>query len=260
MILTKAISCFENIECFSTSKQQEEEELCRNQCLPDHIQFSQHYDLGCKHQSEGNYHLAVQCFQQSLQIDALSTKVNFNLGEIFLNEYRAMEEAIKYFTQVIRVDPKHHDAHFNLGFIHFQKNNLSAALRHFREASILRDNDVASWTNVGLVLQELGDTTGAIQANLKAISADSKFEAAYYNLGNLYYEIGKYDEAIAVFLKVLQLNPRHIDAAFNLGVAYQEKGDKGKALKSYETSLKINPSLVEAEVAIIEIKSFLPSK
>lgn len=75
-----------------------------------------------------------------------------------VTEYSAghMPQAAKLFEQVLQLDPKNADAHFNLGAIREWGNDLNSALKHYRAALVLKPND-----------SELTEAVRSVQFKLK---------------------------------------------------------------------------------------------
>mmetsp|Transcript_977 Transcript_977/g.1390 ORF Transcript_977/g.1390 Transcript_977/m.1390 type:complete len:276 (-) Transcript_977:26-853(-) len=205
-------------------------------------QFHFFYEAGRLKQEQANFQAAIEYFQQCFLIDPFHVDLNFKLGESYM-ELNDRIEASGHFHRVIELKPDHVDALRNLGIINYEKNDLPAALSYFKKITAFKVDDSQSLIFTALILDQMGDQLGAINANMRAIELDKMNEIPVYNAGNIYYEMKRYDESIAMYFKVLKLNPDHSDALFNIAISYQAKGDLVLAIQYYLRAQQKNPSL-----------------
>jgi len=87
-----------------------------------------------------------------------------------------------------------------------------------------------AWTSLGLLRIRGGDQLGAKEAFERAVELDRGHLRAKTNLGNLLQEMGQIDQAIAIYQDVLQANPDFALAHHNLAAAYRKKGQLDKSV------------------------------
>lgn len=112
-------------------------------------------------------------------------------------EITSTDEARDAYERALRADPKHADAHVNLGRLHHEGNAPALAEKHYRAA----------------------------------VDADPDHETAWFNLGVALEDLGHPDEAIGAYGRALQLDPENADAHYNLAGIYEQRGDKQAALR-----------------------------
>jgi protein O-mannosyl-transferase len=100
--------------------------------------------------------------------------------------------------------------------------------------------------NLGIVLNEQGDTDGAIAHYRQALELRPGYAEAHYNLGRLLVQKGQLDEAITHYEKALEINPADAEAQNNLGVTLAGSGRVVEAIAHYQEALKIRPDYAEA--------------
>ena len=105
--------------------------------------------------------------------EQLTAQTWFERGYVFAVQTKSFEEAIRCFSEAIRLEPSFTEAYNNLG-------NSLAATRRFDEAA---------------------------RAYRKAIELDPSNATAHYNLGNLHREMKDYDKARDAFHKARELDP-----------------------------------------------------
>jgi tetratricopeptide (TPR) repeat protein len=100
--------------------------------------------------------------------------------------------------------------------------------------------------NLGIALNEQGDTDGAISHYREAVELWPGYAEAHYNLGRLLAQKGQVDEAIAHYEKALEINPSDADAHNNLGATLLANGRIDEAIAHYRKALVIQPDYAEA--------------
>jgi len=106
-------------------------------------------------------------------------------------------------------------------------------------------NGTASYY-MGVVLENLGDKSGAEQKYKDSISNAPDLIDAYVNLGALYLDQSKWDDAIAITQKGLAKHSDDPALHANMAVGLRGKGDKEGAAVEYERAVKAagdNPNL-----------------
>ncbi len=154
-------------------------------------------------------------------------------------------EAIDAFQHTIKLDPKHAEAHYNLGHAYFKLHRYEEALQAYSKASELKPSYVDAHISVGIVSSMLSMYDEAITALNKAVKAKPKHAEAHYNLGNIYSETENYEQAIKSYEKAVSLKPKFAEARFHLGMAYMEyrKQLLSSARKEYKSLRNLNKDL-----------------
>ncbi|MEO8201471.1 MAG: tetratricopeptide repeat protein, partial [Gemmatimonadota bacterium] len=108
----------------------------------------------------------------------------FNLG-IDL-ETGAPAEARDAYARAIAMDPRHADAHVNLGLLLYRLSEVEEAVSHYRKALAIRRSHSTAAFNLGIALEDLGRTNEAIEAYRRAVESDPYFADAHFNLSSLF--------------------------------------------------------------------------
>ena len=117
-------------------------------------------------------------------------------------ELTSPEDAQAAYERALRLNPRHADAHVNLGRLHHEAGSADVAERHYRDA----------------------------------LASDPSNALAAFNLGVALEDLGRVDDAIAAYERAIQLEPDNADAHFNLSGLHERRGDKRAAfmhLKEY---------------------------
>lgn len=112
-------------------------------------------------------------------------------------EEQSPAEAVDRYTEALAHNPRHADAHVNLGRLLHTRGRLREAEAHYVASLVVRPDDATATFNLAVVLEDLG----------------------------------RVDEAIARYTEALRLDPGCVDAYFNLSRLYEKKGEKVAALR-----------------------------
>lgn len=111
-------------------------------------------------------------------------------------EATAPSESRDAYRRALELDPRHADAHVNLGRLLHDEGQLSSATEHYRRAATLAPGDATAHYNLGVALEDQGQLAGAIRAYQDAIRADPACADAYFNLAGVYEKQGKESAAL----------------------------------------------------------------
>ncbi len=131
-------------------------------------------------------------------------------------------EAIKYYKNVLAVNPEHAKAYFWLAKIYLRQNDLNAALKTIKEAIRLDGRDLDNKVIANTVAQKFFD-----RAHLK-------------------YREGRYNEAIAAYQKIIDLKPNSILSWLEMGQCYRAVGLMTEARNAWREVLRLNPDNLDA--------------
>ncbi len=110
-------------------------------------------------------------------------------------ELVSADEAAAAYERALELDPRHADAHVNLGRLLHEARRHAQAEMHYRAALAAGPHATAAY-NLGIVLEDRRRTREAVAAYRVALKADPRFADAHYNLARLYEQMG--DEAAAL--------------------------------------------------------------
>ena len=161
-----------------------------------------------------------------------------------LNSRGRRDEAV---IELVRLQPDHHAAHFNLGLVLFRQARVDDALAEFRESIRLKPDFAAAHCEVGAILCDFKrDYDAAIAAFRKAIRLKPDFAEAHSNLGTALVEQGKPEEAIAEFREAIRLKPDAASPHYQLACALHFQRRNGESMAEYRETLRLEPGFAEA--------------
>jgi predicted O-linked N-acetylglucosamine transferase (SPINDLY family) len=169
--------------------------------------------------------------------------------------------AEQHYRAVLRQQPEHPFAHFNLGLLIIHSGQPELALAHLEAAWKVAPafaQFALALANCLLGLGRVADARrvmrGAIEAGLDQAAAQPLLtalegagdSAAVYALANGLLARGELAAAASHYRRALELDPAFVDAHINLGNALRLQGQFEQAIASFQRALELNPALAEA--------------
>jgi Flp pilus assembly protein TadD len=153
--------------------------------------------------------------------------------------------ADQWFTKSVEWNPKDFQAWYYLGRTKYNENRFEEAIRAFTECLKLDPTDVKAEDNLGLSYAGLGRTNEAMAAFRNAIAWQSKSPVKdpgpFIDLGTLLVDNNRLDEAIAYLLQAEEIAPGESRVHRELGKAYLRLNQSTKAQVELEKAVQLAP-------------------
>ena len=128
---------------------------------------------------------------------------------------------------------------------HYTRGNLAEALDDYGRAIEVDPKHADAYYRRGLLKNELGNFTSAIDDFNAAMRLDKSFAARCYNeRGYAKYMLKRYNEAIADYSISIELYPKSANTWFNRAEAKKKTSDIPGALADYESCAKLESNNV----------------
>ncbi len=189
------------------------------------------------------------------------------IRQTFLNDlhfYRAglhalreddYDSAIRAYRKALKLNPKHADAHCELGVALMYQEKLQEAEGHFRKAIELDPDFGAAYSNLGNVLARQGRFQDAVEPCRKAVEIHPDDPAAHLVLGQVLLELGDVAEGRTHLTRAARLNPEYAQArrSVGLGDASRKAGKLSEAADHYRRALAQSPDFVPGLLALASL-------
>ncbi len=159
------------------------------------------------------------------------------------NQQQALLDA----QRALQDDPNRPDAHFLLGYIYLNSNDLDKALAEFQRTVELKPNDADGYSQICVVYLRMRSFDDAAASCLKAIALDPGDPDKQYNLGLAQMARRNYPEAVRAFDKAAQARPNSLDENYHLALALILNGDRERAQDQLHKVLRISPNFKAAQ-------------
>jgi len=204
-----------------------------------------HTNLAYALMRQGNLEEAVRHYTEALRITPSYAPAHNNLGDILVRQGN-LEEAVRHYTEALRVHPDYAAAQTNLGNALMDLGHIDEAVSHLTTALQLTPDSAEAYNNLGSALAAQGKVEEAMHHYAEALRLNPSFAAVYNNLGNLLARQGRIEEAVRHYTEALRLRPNYALAHNNLGSALERQGRVEEAVRHYTEALRLNPNLTQA--------------
>ena len=143
---------------------------------------------------------AVKFFEKALDIakndEGAIVGLSYSLSLRGLRETQEKNfaDAIKDFTDALKLCPETWEILYNLGNAYLKSGNYQLARHQYEQALKLNESNVQLLCNKGIVSERLGAFSEAAAAYKKALVLDSKNHSAAYNYSLLLLKLGFYEK------------------------------------------------------------------
>jgi tetratricopeptide (TPR) repeat protein len=212
-----------------------------------------HNNLGVVLLDAGDLARADEHFAEAARIKPNTSEALVNLG--FREAQKGdVAQAKELFERVIRVQPTA-QAHYDLGLLLSQQNDLEQAESHYQAALKMRPEFAEAWFNLGVLRARQGRTAEAARCYEQALNIRPNHVDSHLNLGAELAGLKNWDAAIPHFRTAIQLNPTNADAHFDLAEALQATSNNAGAAIEFARVCELRPRDSDARMnlALIEL-------
>ncbi|NER39156.1 MAG: tetratricopeptide repeat protein [Oscillatoria sp. SIO1A7] len=167
------------------------------------------------------------------------------LGALYV-ESGDLKQGMELLERALAVEnvelPILYELHYHLGIAYSRRSKISRAKSHYQKAldvDILPQLKLGAYNNLGNLLLQTGDLSGAIAAYEMVARLDPHLAVARFNLGIALKEKGRIKEAIAAYRQAIELQPDYAEAYQNLGVTLLKAGNVLESLDNFRAAIAL---------------------
>lgn len=142
-------------------------------------------------------------------------------------------------------------AHLNLGVILDQRGETQSAIAHFEKALKFAPKESAVHVNLALAYERTGRIDEALASYETALSLNPKSWTAHYNRGGLLTRLGRNEEAITDFTQSAELGPEPAPSHYNRGIVLEKMGRREDALQAFKQAAESKPDWIAPRLAAV---------
>jgi len=207
------------------------------------------YNRGILHYEKGEFEIAIELFNQAIELNASNSQYYYNLGLAFVKVSK-YDKAIDNFKEALAFNPKDIDAIHNLGIAYSLKGQYNFAIQSYKKAISLKPNDFEIHNNLGISYFSMGLYNDAIESFKKAFELNDKGLQVASNLAFAYYTNEQYKLAEEKFVFAISLNDKDEELFYNLANVYLKLNKNNLAEENLKKALEINPDFEQAKEAL----------
>lgn len=186
----------------------------------------------------GDRESAREMLERILRMDPGHVSASYDLGVVLMQLDR-VPEAVAEFAKVVTADPVHAEAHNNLGVLLHSLGDTDRARHHYMASLEARPDAITARYNLGTLLQETGEIELAINELRRVLDFNTRHEGAWTNLSNCLLSLGDPDAALECAGKALALAPGLRSATWNAGLAQLTIGRLREGWSGYEVRFEL---------------------
>lgn len=186
------------------------------------------------------YKEALRYYTEALKIDSCYTDALNNIG-IAQYENGNYGEAVLNYDAAVQCDAEFWRAYLNRANAYYELNELYRALDDLEYLERKISDSAYVYFGLGLVKTKMRRYDQAIEAFDQALVLDSGNAEILVNRGTVYYYKDMYDEALLDLNEALQVDPEEANAYNALALLRADQGQYDMALKLVERALMIEP-------------------
>jgi RNA polymerase sigma factor (sigma-70 family) len=168
---------------------------------------------------------------------------------VLVSQVVPLDQAIDYFTGVIKNNPKQGVAYRWRGSLWLHQQAYERAMADLDEAIRLDPLDSRAFVARGATWSGRGDQDKGIADLNEAIRLDPKDAWAYGNRASCWWFKSHFDTAIADYNEAIRLDPADRSPYAGRGDSWQAKGDFDRAVADYTVLIRLDPKDSSAYVA-----------
>lgn len=200
--------------------------------------YEGHYNLGLAYADDGNYPMAVQCYERALVLNPGHALSWNNLG--VAQEHCGYEErALASYERALIADHRHALAHNNAGAIYVRQGRLDNADHAFCAALSLQPDLAQARRNLAALR--------ACQAAAARAGASTHWQQLH-DEGIARYRAGQFDQALSCYDQALSLMPDSPEVLNSKGFVLQDMGCLTQALACFEKAVQLAPQMAMARL------------
>lgn len=170
-------------------------------------------------------------------------------------ERQEYKEALRYYTEALKIDSCYTDALNNVGIVQYENGSYGDAVLNYDAALQCDPEFWDAYANRANAYYELNEFYRALD-DLEYLQRKIPDSASvYFGLGLVKTKMRKYDEAIEAFNQALSLDSSKVEVLVNRGTVYYYKEQFGKAEKDLQKAMVNNPKEANAYNAMALLRA-----
>ena len=219
----------------------------------------EHYRSGCNALNNGEWDVAIDKFQSSIDLEPIFIEAHCELSKAYLEADNlaaaksAAEKALKLrdeypFARQLLVKIKR--KYYYNGEFYFNNEEYDQAITEFQEAVKIDWNFKGAHRYLGEAYFNLGDLEAAEKGAREALRVDSTYELANELLekikqkhkehGDDYRNRKAYTEALRSYQHAIRIDDKYKEAYNNLGFVYRNMKEYSEAITAYQQAIRID--------------------
>jgi len=215
-----------------------------------------HREIGLILLERRDFAEASAAFRRAVERNPEDFQTRYNLALSLANAGRP-DSGLQELEAILKARPDWGLAWFGVGHVHARAGHMGDAEAAYRKALALDATLVRAHFELGKLLEEKGNRSGAIEALTAGVKLAPDSTAARFRLATLLRQAGRREESQREFEAVRQLRDRRqrgeqAALAYQQGMRYLESGDAAAAVRELRRAVANRPDFPESRAALAE--------
>ena len=162
------------------------------------------------------------------------------------HQKHALDDAKKYYLQILTLDPSFIQAHWKLATIYWQSNDLEKVQTHYQKLLEIIPNSPALLNNLAALSLKQNQLDRAIDYFKQALNIEPKHKESRNNLAASLLQKNEFKESIWHYSLYLNLEPDDSEALYNRAHALMLTGQLDKAIEDLKKILNLDNTHIDA--------------
>lgn len=162
--------------------------------------------------------------------------------------------------RILRVEPRHADAHFLLGVAAAGVGRYAAAAEAIGRAAALAPQRADYHAQHARCLAMLGRDGDALAAADAALAPEPRDALTLDTVGVVLSRLGAHERAASAFRRAVELQPDKASLRYNLASSLRFIGEIDEAEAEYEAVVRLEPTFYRAHSALAEVAAQSPQR
>jgi len=194
-----------------------------------------YYNLGLAQNKQGLVDQALITWRALLELAPTHSGARFQVGSLLMRQSK-FNAALDQFAVIQKNQTAYEEALANMAACCLQLGWLNEAKKYYHQVLLLIPSDVQTLYNLGVLSAQQGALDEAINYYLRAINMDPDFFAAHNNLGAAYLVLKNREAAAKHFKEALRIQPSNEALGHTLAIL-AHKQDVAVSPQSYISAL-----------------------
>jgi tetratricopeptide (TPR) repeat protein len=169
-----------------------------------------------------------------------SARAYGNRGWIY-NTEKNYPMAMQYYNEALKINAIDYEAYRNRGNLYFNDKKYNLAYSDYMAALKIKSDDYAARVNLGALYSTLGKYDSALMNFDHALRIKPDYKSAFQNRGLTYMVLTRFDEAIRDFKKFLELAPEDADVHNIIGYCLRMQQKYSEAISLINKAIELRP-------------------
>ena len=161
-----------------------------------------YFNEGSKAQDQQQWEKAIGFFTKAVELKGDNAMYLYHLAYCLQEvaptagqkELGYNKNALAHYQQVLKLNPNHHEAWYNLGYVQEELGRFADAVKSFKTALELRPNDKDALINLGNCYMEMDKFEDSVETYHEAIRLEPDCVMSHYNLASAHHSAAQQEQ------------------------------------------------------------------